>query len=39
VKKRVSVVDESSLSDHDDKDVDEGTIVATKKSIKNTRND
>jgi hypothetical protein len=31
VKKRVSVVDESSLSDHDDKDVDEGTIVASKK--------
>jgi hypothetical protein len=37
VKKRVSVVDESSLSDHDDKDVDEGTIVASKKSIKNAR--
>jgi hypothetical protein len=39
VKKRVSVVDESSLSDHDDKDVDEGTIVASKKSVKITRND
>jgi len=25
------------LSDHDDKDVDEGTIVASKKSIKNAR--
>jgi hypothetical protein len=35
----VSVVDESSLSDHDDKDVDEGTIVASKKSAKNTRRD
>jgi len=29
----VSVIDESSLSDQDDKDVDEGTIVASKKSI------
>ena len=39
MKKRVSVVDESSLSDHDDKDVDEGTIVASKKSVKNNRRD
>lgn len=39
MKKRVSVIDESSLSDHDDKDVDEGTIVASKKSVKNNRRD
>ena len=39
MKKRVSVIDESSFSDHDDKDVDEGTIVASKKSVKNNRRD
>ena len=29
----MKLIDESSLSDQDDKDVDEGTIVASKKSI------